>query len=314
MRARNYYRKPASPWPRRIVMAALALVLVYAAAQLIGYGVQMQKERALRQELSAMLTEPEQQDSVHPPQSDVEQQSVQAAAPEAEPTAAPAAQLRTSVSAASADLADTRKKPEILMTYHALWERNSDLVGWLNIKALPQVDLPVVQRDHTYYLRRDFDGRSNMNGTAFMDVACSIWPRSDNLIIYAHNMKSGAMFGELHKLMYEPYYRENPLTSFNTIYERANYVPVAVVLCTLQRGNDFFNFHVADFKNQAAFDDYIAQAQALSSVHPPYDVAYGDELLTLVTCYDEANTKRLVVILRRVRENESPDELAAMWT
>ena len=313
MPVRNYYRKRVSPWPRRLLVAALALVMVYAASQLIGYGMQMQQERALRGELSALLTESEQP---HAPEeaavqdaSEPQQGSEDAAAPESGSTA----QLRTSVNA-SAAVPKPAGKPEILMTYHALWERNNDLVGWLNVRALPQLDLPVVQRDQTYYLRRDFDGRSNMNGTAFMDVISSIWPMSDNMIIYAHNMKSGEMFGGLHKLMYEPFYRQSPLASFNTIYERANYVPVAVVLCSIHRGDDFFNFYVSDFKDEAAFDAYIARARELSSVHPPYDVAYGDQLLTLVTCYDEAHTKRLLVILRRVRENENPGELAAMWT
>ncbi len=311
MRARDYYSKRVNLWPRRVLMAALMIVLVYAASQLINYGVQMQQERALRNELSDMLAEPESQQEEHANVLATEAH-VQNADAEQEPVPEAAAQLRTAVDA-SAVSAKELIQPEVLMTYHALWERNHDLVGWLNIRALPQVDLPVVQRDHTYYLRRDFDGRSNMNGTAFMDTTCRIWPRTDNLIIYAHNMKSGEMFGGLQKLMHEPFYRENPLTTFNTIYERVTYVPVAVVLGSLQHGDSFFNFYTADFKDEAAFDAYIDRAQALSSVHPPYDVRYGDELLTLVTCYDEAHTQRLVVILRRVRPEEDPNALAEMW-
>ena len=304
MRARDYYRKPASPWPRRALMAVLAIVLVVSMTKLIGYFVSMRQEQALRQELTGMLI-------TDAPQTMVPTQPTSEAAPT--PTAAQTPQLRTSLDAFATFTPDPRRMPEILMTYHALYERNSDLVGWLNVRALPQVDLPVVQRDHVYYLRRDFYGRSNMNGTAFMDVSGSIWPRSDNLIIYAHNMKSGEMFGALHKLMDEPFYRETPLASFNTIYERANYVPIAVVLCSIHQGEDFFNFHVTDFRSREDFDDYIARARALSSVYPPYDAVYGDQLLTLVTCYDEANTKRLLVLLRRVRENEDLDELAVMW-
>lgn len=306
MRARNYYRRRSSPWPRWICMALLAAVLVYALAQLIGYGVQMHQERALRDELTGLLTVQEDQAL---PQARATEAPVPSAQPEPAPTAST---LRSAVEAADVSAKDLIR-PEVLMTYHALWERNNDLVGWLNIRALPQVDLPVVQRDHTYYLRRDFDGRSNMNGTAFMDTSCRIWPRTDNLIIYAHNMKSGEMFGALHKLMHEPFYRENPLATFNTIYERAAYVPVAVVLCTLERGEAFFNFSVSDFRNEAAFNAYIADARRLSTVHPPYDVRYGDDLLTLVTCYDEAHEQRLIILLRRVRADEDPEQLTEMW-
>lgn len=328
MRSRDYYSRRISPWLRRTLVVVLALVMVYAAWQLISYALQMNEARTLRAELAETVQGSadgalDQQGGQQPTQSPVPTQTAPQTVPEepvptAEASAAltpePTALLRPSVSAMAAPTVRPNQKPEILMTYQALWERNNDLVGWLNVRALPQVDIPVVQRDQTYYLRRDFDGRENINGTAFMDKACSIWPRSDNLIIYAHNMKSGEMFGGLHKLMKEIFYRENPLTSFNTIYERANYVPVAVVLCSIYREDaDFFNFYVANFRNQEVFDSYIAQAREMSEVDSPYDVQYGDDLLTLVTCYDEANRKRLLVILRRVREDESPEELAQMW-
>lgn len=328
MRSRDYYHRRVSPWLQRTLMVVLALVMVYAAWQLISYAVQMNEARTLRAELAETVQSSsdgalEQQPGQLPEQEISQVQTAVPTVPEepahtAEAPAAiepePTALLRPSVSAVAVPTVRPYQKPEILMTYQALWERNNDLVGWLNVKALPQVDIPVVHRDQTYYLRRDFDGRDNINGTAFMDKTCSIWPRSDNLIIYAHNMKSGEMFGGLHKLMKEIFYRENPLTSFNTIYERANYVPVAVVLCSIHREDeDFFNFYVTNFRNEAAFDSYIAQAREMSEVDSPYDVQYGDDLLTLVTCYDEANRKRLLVILRRVRENESLEELAQRW-
>lgn len=331
MRSRDYYNRRNSQWPRWGLIAVLAVVMVYAAWQLISYALQMNESRNLRNELAAAVQEEEtlaQPETTLQPETQVTASSsadgtVQQHSGETAVTVAPevttapvqaTATLRPAVSASAAPTKVPDRPPEILMTYQGLWERNNDLVGWLNVKALPQVDIPVVQRDQTYYLRRDFNGRSNMNGTAFLDVACSIWPRSDNLIIYAHNMKSGEMFGGMQKLMKEIFYRESPLTSFNTLYERANYVPVAVVLCSIYREDaDFFNFYVANFRNQEAFDSYIARARELSSVNTPYDVRYGDDLLTLVTCYDEAHRQRLMVILRRVRPDEDPQVLAKMW-
>lgn len=319
MRSRDYYNRRLSPWPRRLLIIVLVLVMVYAAWQLISYAVQMNDARTLREELAetvmneaAGLEEPQ---AVQAQQEEQPRQQEPLETEEAALSATPEpAALQPHISASAAPTLNPYIRPEILMTYQALWERNNDLVGWLNVKALPQVDIPVVQRDQTYYLRRDFDGRSNMNGTAFMDRKSSIWPRTDNLIIYAHNMKSGEMFGGLQKLRKEIFYRENPLTSFNTIYERANYVPVAVVLCSIHREDaDFFNFYVTDFRDQEAFDSYITQARAMSDVDSPYDVRYGDDLLTLVTCHDEAHRQRLLVILRRVRPDESLEELAQRW-
>lgn len=316
MRRRDYYNKKQSPWLRWLLMAVLTVIMVYAACQLIGYAVQANQARSLRAELAAVT----QQDEVNvqraepAPTQAAGDPVIERPVESGTPTPAPATQLRNSVSASAAPRVNPNQPPEILISYYGLHQRNPDMVGWLNMDALAQVDLPVVQRDNTYYLRRDFDGRSNINGTAFLDKACSIWPRSDNLIIYAHNMKNGEMFGGLHKLMKEIFYREHPMTSFNTIYERGQYVPVAVVLCSIYRDqDDFFNFYVTDFKSEAAFDKYVSQARDMSEVDSPYDVRYGDDLLTLVTCYDEAHTKRLLVILRRVRADENPEELAGMW-
>lgn len=315
MSARDYYAPKKSPWPRWIAMAVLSAVMIWAASQLINYGVQMQASRSLRDELAGELATEEPavvlQADLHQPPADLPTETADPAAEIQVTEPEPAMQLRSTVSAVQKPSAS--REPEILMTYHALWEKNNDLVGWLNVRAIAQIDLPVVQRNQSYYLRRDFYGRSNMNGTAFLDAKCSIWPRSDNLIIYAHNMKSGEMFGLLHKLRQEAYYRRNPLTSFNTIYERHMYVPVAVVLCSIVDGDDFFNFYVPKFEDQAEFDAYISRARELSSVQPPYDVRYGDQLLTLVTCYDEAHEQRLLVILRQVRPDENAEELAALW-
>lgn len=305
MRARNYYRKRPNPWPRRIAAAVLTVMLLLAASQLAGYAWQMFRNRSVQAELLAAL--PDQTPTPTP-----------APQPAAAPTDAPAPDVPPTAASASPQPTPTAtpepwKTPEILFTYHALWEENNDLVGWLNIERLYRVDFAVVQRDQSYYLHRDFYGRSNMNGTAFLDVTCDIWPQSDNLVIYAHNMKSGEMFGGLHRLMEEPFYRESPLTTFNTIYERASYVPVAAMLCSIRQGEDYFNFCVSDFSGEEAFNRFVARARELSAIDPPYDAVWGDQLLTLVTCYDGDDDKRVVVILRRVRWGEDEEMLRAMW-
>lgn len=306
MRARNYYRKRRRPWFSRITAAALAAVLIYAAGQLADYAWQAIRSRSVQADMLAAL--PSDQEAPTPlPDPSAAPFAADNDAPQMQPTAPPAAKPT------SAPTLEPWKTPEILFTYHALWEGNNDLVGWLNIERLYRVDFAVVQRDQSYYLRRDFYGRSNMNGTAFLDVTCDIWPRSDNLVIYAHNMKSGEMFGGLHRLLEEPYYREAPLTTFNTIYERAGYVPVAALMCSIRQGEKYFNFCVPDFAGEEAFERYIARARELSAIDPPYDVVWDDQLLTLVTCYDGDDDTRVVVILRRIRPDEDPEALGSMW-
>ena len=41
----------------------------------------------------------------------------------------------------------------------------------------------------------------------------------------------------------------------------------------------------------------------------PVDVRYGDQLLTLSTCYTDEDNSRFVIVARRVREEETTDAL-----
>lgn len=307
MRARNYYRKRRSSWSRGIAAAGLAAVLIYAAGQLADYAWQTVRSRSVQADMLAALPSDQPTALLPEPSADPAAAQREDVPQEVQPTASPAPKPT------STPTLEPWKTPEILFTYHALWEENNDLVGWLNIERLYRVDFAVVQRDQSYYLRRDFYGRSNMNGTAFLDMTCDVWPRSDNLVIYAHNMKSGEMFGGLHRLLEEPYYREAPLTTFNTIYERAAYVPVAALMCSIRQGENHFNFCVPDFAGEEAFNRYIARARELSAIDPPYDAVWGDQLLTLVTCYDGDDDTRVVVILRRIRPDEDPEALGSLW-
>lgn len=306
---RDYYREKASPWPRRLLTVALAAVMAIAAGKLTGYVLQGSRTRSIHEELAEEVRRGQALEAQQAALDDQTGQNVPL-----QESAVTEMQLAYSLNAGSGLQTDPAQPPEILLSMSGLWEQNHDAVGWLNVQAvMPDSGIPVVQRDNTYYLRRDFYGQKNVNGTAFLDVSGSIWPRSDNLIIYAHNMKNGGMFGRLQKLQHEPFYRSAPLTTFSTLYERGTYVPLAVVQCSIHRGERFFNFAVADFRDQAEFDAYIARARELSDIDPPYDAVYGDRLLTLVTCIDDVGEERLVVILRQVRMNENTDELMASW-
>ena len=75
---------------------------------------------------------------------------------------------------------------------------NEDMGAWLQIPGTG-IDYPVMwtPRDESYYLYRAFDGSENKNGCLILDTDSCLDPLSTNLIIHGHNMKSGAMFGNL---------------------------------------------------------------------------------------------------------------------
>lgn len=59
--------------------------------------------------------------------------------------------------------------------------------------------------DNTYYLDHNYNQEYDKNGSIFLDYNCSVYPRSTNMIVYGHHMKSGNMFGNLQKYAKESY-------------------------------------------------------------------------------------------------------------
>jgi len=200
---------------------------------------------------------------------------------------------------------------DALPQMETLHKENRDIVGWLKIENV--LDQPVVYRDNSYYLTRDFYKQKNSAGTIFLDVNHPFKEKTQNLLLHGHNMKDGTMFGRL--LQYETdlnYVRWHPFVRFDTLWRQEEYVIFAVLRVSLDvRSKDFFNyFSHPTFSSDSEFESYIRQLQLRSIYAIPIDVKPTDALLTMSTCLDD---DRLVIVARRVREGESHMQLRE-WT
>ena len=179
-----------------------------------------------------------------------------------------------------------------------------DCIAWLNVHSLYQINFPVFQRDNAFYLDHDASGRKNSKGAAFLDENCSLSPRDQNLIVYAHNLASGEMFGSLFRMAETAYLSNDPFVSFITEADGAEYVPVAVLRTTVGYRDGEFDFLQRNFDTADAFNRFIGQARAHSQIALSIECEEQDDYLTLVTCSDREGTGRLVAILRKVRSEE----------
>ena len=73
--------------------------------------------------------------------------------------------------------------------YRKLYKKNSDLIGWVTVKNT-KIDYPVMQtkKDSEYYLHRNFEKKSDVNGLPFLDAKCDIDEPKGNLIVYGHHL------------------------------------------------------------------------------------------------------------------------------
>ncbi len=190
---------------------------------------------------------------------------------------------------------------------------NKDITGWLTIGKT--LDLPVVQRDNTYYLTRDFYKNASASGALFLDENFSITQPSENLLIHGHNMRDGSMFGHLYKYRDKSYYMNNWLIRFETLYEEANYaVFAAFSMVNDITDPDYFRYAYNSFGTDAEFTQFINGVRQRSVMQCDLDVAPTDSLLTLSTCM--GTNSYFVVIARRIRDTEalSSVEMACLLT
>jgi len=296
----------------RIASIALICVALFSAWQIGSILLRSLRTMLLNEELSQQRAAiiKEQQDIPAP------ESEYQPAITAAETQEAPAQEAQPAMPAATAapDIVKTMKYRgvggEALPEMAALYEKNSDLVAWIQIPEV--LDLPIVYRNNDYYLTRDFNKQKNASGTIFLDVNHPFRERTQNLLLHGHNMKDGTMFGHLVQYLHDDtYLRYHPFIYFDTLWHKEQYVIFAVLNVSLDPKDErFFNYFTHDtFSSDKEFAAYIRQLQLRSQYAIPIDVTPSDALLTLSTCLEE---DRLVIVARRLREGETRSDLRAL--
>ena len=195
-------------------------------------------------------------------------------------------------------------QPVVLHKYEDLYNQNKSLIGWVKI-ADTVIDYPVMQTvNNEYYLDHNFHQEYDKNGSIFLDASCSVYPRSTNLIIYGHHMKSGKMFGSLQSYQNESYFKEHRYIEFDTIYEEGTYEVMFVFRDKVYSQEDvnFKYYEFIDANSEEEFNSYMDEMAAISYYDTGVVAQYGDQLLTLSTCDYQQDNGRFVVVARRVTE------------
>lgn len=184
---------------------------------------------------------------------------------------------------------------------------NGDMGAWLQIPGT-NIDYPVMwtPRDENYYLYRAFDGSENKNGCLILDTDSCLDPLSTNLIIHGHNMKSGAMFGDLTDYEDPEFYENHKSIILYTEECQRNYEVIAVFRSQVYRKTDqvfkFYKFFQAD--TQEEFDDFYNNIKQLSQYDTGVTAQFGDHFLTLSTCVYHVKQGRFVVVAKEVEPGD----------
>lgn len=183
----------------------------------------------------------------------------------------------------------------------AMQAQYPDIQGWITIPGT-NVDYPVLQSGEDapeYYLKRNYRGEWEANGSLFLQWNCKV-SESQNLIIYGHNMNSGAMFGNLDRFAAADYWQEHKTVLFQTIQGMYAYEIVSVMKTDVS----VFPFQQTEFSGETGLLKYVRQAKNLGLFGTGVLCDNLEQVLTLVTCSYEWESARNVVVA--VRKAEVP--------
>ena len=179
--------------------------------------------------------------------------------------------------------------------------RNPDFVGWIKIEGT-NLSFPVMYSpdEPDFYLRHDFEGEYSDSGVPYLDARCALTAadRSDNLVIYGHNMKTGTIFGFLTDYKQPETYQEHPTIRLDTLYGAGEYEVFAAFAIDIAADRSFAYNNYIDL-DEDSFREFVEEVKRRSDVDSGITPVYGDELLTLSTCEYSSANGRYVVCARR---------------
>ena len=192
----------------------------------------------------------------------------------------------------------------ILGQYQKLYERNGDMVGWVDIEGT-KINYPVMKsKEEQYYLHRNFDKEYDVNGLPFIDANYDLDDRNSNIMIYGHHMKSGIMFAGLLDYDTVDFYDSHKLIHFDTLGEERTYKVIAAFYSQIYRTDErqYFKFYqYAGALSANEYETYVKSIQSLSCYDTGTTAVYGEQLLTLVTCSYHVDEGRFVVVAKRIQ-------------
>lgn len=183
-----------------------------------------------------------------------------------------------------------------------LYKLNNDLVGWIKIDNT-SINYPIMQSKNNpnYYLKRDFYKKYSTYGTPFLSEQCDIY-KSDNNIVYGHNMKNKKMFGELENYKKEIYCNEHQIIELTTLEKISKYQIFVVLKTTAYNNSSFKYYDYIDFQNEEDYKNFINKCKELSFYKTNKTPEYKNRLLTLSTCEYSNENGRLVIVAYEVND------------
>ena len=174
---------------------------------------------------------------------------------------------------------------------------NPDVIGWLRIPKT-KINYPIVKtKDNSYYLNHNVFREYDRHGSVFMDSRNAT--EDDNLILYAHNMRSGSMFADLVKYKMPDYATQNPYV-YMLLHDEITVFEVYAVFYYSTAKYTTFNYLQRTWDKN--FPQFVQNVQQFSLLQNRSILNMEDKLLTLSTCNYDTKGNRFVVMAKKIED------------
>ena len=181
------------------------------------------------------------------------------------------------------------------VNFDELHEMNEEIVAWI-LQEGTEINFPVVQHSNNeYYLTHLYTGTRNKTGTIFEDCGNSPLFTDMCTYLYGHNRKNGAMFASLPNYMEYDYWQEHPTMLLITPYEDYE---IEVFACVRESAAQEQTWRIKQFSRRSEYDEFVSSILEKTSLDTGIVPQWGDQLLALCTCTNDARDDRYIVFAR----------------
>ena len=189
------------------------------------------------------------------------------------------------------------EKKDKTMNVTKLKGENKDCIGYLEVSGT-SISYPIMQtRDNpNYYLNHDFDKNYSFYGTPYLSAYCDL-KKSDNLIIYGHNINGGKMFGALEQYKEKDFFDRHRKIYFTT--DRRREYEVFAVMSVNVRKFKYWKFIMA--RDEKDYDEFAQKVLEHSMWNIGGKPKYKEQILMLSTCDNgKEDDWRIVVVGKEI--------------
>ena len=169
------------------------------------------------------------------------------------------------------------------VNFNELLNKNSDTVGWIEVKGT-NINYPVVQTNNNeYYLNHAFDKTKNDAGWVFMDYRNDAKNFDQNTIIYAHSRYNKTMFGSLKNILSSSWYnnKNHHIIRMSTPTENTMWQVFSVYTIAAE------SYYITpNFSDVNRYQTFLNTLKSRSEVQFSANLNTNDKILTLSTCQD----------------------------